>query len=308
MKKYNFIVLLVALTTSLGGLTAQNSKNLNNSQQPLPFFNEIGAVRLQTTEMDALADTIAVVNHRADDIVWSRTVYKVIDMRFKQNYQLYFPTRPTEEYRSLFRVMLDAVVNGVNVYRRNTRDIRPMYDEKLTGAELSQVFAFDDDPANNILQVDTITDQRSINMDQYMSYVKNQMKFLIQERFFFDKHTSRMYSKIIAIAPMYALRPDNTESKESMAYFRNSILCWIAFDELRPYLVKQNVIADGNDTERLNYDDFFTQRLYDSYLLGDSNMYSRMLLDYLADESKLKSEQQRIETELMNFEQDLWEY
>jgi gliding motility associated protien GldN len=117
-----------------------------------------------------------------------------------------------------------------------------------------------------------------------------------------------MYSKIIAIAPMYALRPDNTESKESMAYFRNSILCWIAFDELRPYLVKQNVIADGNDTERLNYDDFFTQRLYDSYLLGDSNMYSRMLLDYMADESKLKSEQQRIETELMNFEQDLWEY
>lgn len=308
MKKYNFIVLLVALTASLGGLTAQNSKNLNNSQQPLPFFNEIGAVRLQTTEMDALADTIAVVNHRADDIVWSRTVYKVIDMRFKQNYQLYFPTRPTEEYRSLFRVMLDAIVNGVNVYRRNTRDIRPMYDEKLTGAELSQVFAFDDDPANNILQVDTITDQRSINMDQYMSYVKNQMKFLIQERFFFDKHTSRMYSKIIAIAPMYALRPDNTESKESMAYFRNSILCWIAFDELRPYLVKQNVIADGNDTERLNYDDFFTQRLYDSYLLGDSNMYSRMLLDYMADESKLKSEQQRIETELMNFEQDLWEY
>ena len=107
---------------------------------------------------------------------------------------------------------------------------------------------------------------------------------------------------------MYALHPDNMENKETMAYFRNSVLCWIAFDELRPYLVKQNVIPNGNDTERLTYDDFFSQKLYDSYLLGDSNMYSRMLLDYLADEDKLRSEQHRIDTELMNFEQDLWEY
>lgn len=309
MKKYSLIVAtIVSVLFSVTDLSAQSMNNSNNSQQPLSFFNEIGAVRLQTTEMDALADTIAVINHRADDIVWSRVVYRVIDMRYKQNYQLYFPTRPTDEYRSLFRVMLDAIAGGINVYRRNPRDIRPMYNEKLSGAELSRVFAYDEDPLNNILSVDTITDQRSVNMEQYMQYVKNQLKFLVQEVFFFDKHTSRLYSKIIAIAPMYALHPDNMENKETMAYFRNSVLCWIAFDELRPYLVKQNVIPNGNDTERLTYDDFFSQKLYDSYLLGDSNMYSRMLLDYLADEDKLRSEQHRIDTELMNFEQDLWEY
>ena len=309
MKKYSFITVIIALFLSVSYVKAQdNGNNTNNSQQPLTFFNEIGAVRHQTTEMDALADTIAVVNHRADDIVWSRVVYRVIDMRFKQNFQLYFPSRPTDEYRSLFRVILDAIADGMNVYRRNPRDIKPMWDEKLSGAELSRRFAYDEDTYNNILQVDTITDQRSVNMEQYMQYVKNQLKFLIQEVVFFDKHTSRLYSKIIAIAPMYALHPDNMENKETMAYFRNSVLCWVAFDELRPYLVKQYVIPNGNDTERLTYDDYFTQKLYDSYLLGDSNMYSRMLLEYVVDEPKLKAEQNRIETELMNFEQDLWEY
>ncbi len=308
MKKYNLVVLIAVFIVSINSLNAQNVNNPNNSQLSLPFFNEIGAVRIQTTEMDALADTIAKVDHRYDDIVWSRTVYKVIDMRFKQNFQLYFPSRATDEYRSLFRVILDAVANGVNVYRRNPRDIRPMYNEKLSGAELSQVFAFDDDPENNLLLVDTITDQRTVNTMQYMQYVKNQLKFLVQENYFFDKHTSRMYSKVVAIAPMYALRPENTDSKETMAYFRNSVLCWVAYDELRPYLVKQYVVPNGNDTERLTYDDFFSQRLYDSYLLGDSNMYSRMLLEYVVDENVLKAEQKRIETELMNFEQDLWEY
>lgn len=308
MKKYSLLFAFVIAFVSASQIFGQNIDQNPYAEDPLPFFNKVGDIRLQTTEMDALADTIAVVNHRADDIVWSRIVYRVIDMRYKPNYQLYFPTRPTERNRSLFRVMLDAIVDGLNVYRRNPRDIMPMFDQKLTGAELSHVFAYDDDNYDNILQVDTITEQRSINMDYYTKYVQNQLKFLIQEVIFFDKHTSRVYTKIIAIAPLYALHPDNMENKSSMAYFRNSVLCWIAWDELRPYLVKQFVISDGNDTERLTFDDYFIQKQYFSYLLGESNLYSRMLLDYNTDESKLRAEQKRIETELMNFEDDLWEY
>ena len=140
-----------------------------------------------------------------------------------------------------------------------------------------------------------------------MRYVRNQLKFLIQEVIFFDTHTSRLYSKIIAIAPMYALHPDNMANNDSMAYFRNSVLCWFSFDELRPYLIRQLVIPNGNDSQRMTYDEFFSQNLYSSYLLGDSNMYSRMLLEFSLDENALRAEQKRIETELMNFEQDLWE-
>jgi len=58
----------------------------------------------------------------------------------------------------------------------------------------------------------------------------------------------------------------------------------------------------------LTYDEFFAQKLYSSYLLGDSNMFNRMLLDYVVDPVKIKKEQDRLETELMNVEQDLWEY
>ncbi len=300
MKKY----LIVSLTISLFFVSNLVTAQVNQ----VPFFDSKGAVRIQTAEMDALADTIAIVNHRADDIVWSRIVYRVIDMREKQNYQLYFPLRANDEYKSLFKLMLDAVSNGVNVYSKDPRDLRPSFTNILQGEDLSKAFAFDNEMDNNLIQVDTVTKQRTFQNDKYITYVKNQLKFLIQEIVFLDKHTSRLYSKIIAIAPLYALHPDNMESKESMQYFRGSILCWFAFDELRPYLTKQIVIPNGNESERLTYDEFFAQKLYSSYLLGDSNMYNRMLLEYVVDPVKIKKEQARIETEIMNFEQDLWEY
>lgn len=281
--------------------------NIKAQETYQSFFDDIGNINLHTTELDALADTIAVIKHRAEDITWSRVVYRVIDMRDKQNFQLYFPTRPSNQHQSLFRVMLNAVVGGINVYARNPRDIKPEFDNLLNGDELSRIFAYDEIMDNNLIQVDPITEERSINADQYMRYIRNQLKFLIQEVIFFDTHTSRLYSKIIAIAPMYALHPDNMVSNDSMAYFRNSVLCWFSFDELRPFLMKHLIIPDGNNSQKMTFDDFFSQKLYSSYLLGDSNMYSRMLLEYSVDENVLKAEQKRIETELMNIEQDLWE-
>ena len=109
--RLSIVVLLFALC-SLCSVEAQKTA--------FPFFDQSGKIRLQTTELDALADTIAVISHRADDIVWARVVYRVIDMREKQNYRLYFPTRydnPT--YRNLFKVMLDAICeDGLTAYER----------------------------------------------------------------------------------------------------------------------------------------------------------------------------------------------
>ena len=311
MKKY-IACLWLFLAVALSGKAQSN---------PVSFFDSKGIVNLQTTELDALADTLAVVFHRADDVTWSRVVYKVIDMRDKQNYQLYFPVRPNSEYKSLFRVILEAICDDtqdVNVYKRNPRELTPSFidSERLEGEDLSSVFMFNTEKEDNLIQIDPITQSRSVEDYRYMEYVKNQIKFLVQEIYFFNKQTSRVYRKIISIAPLYPLHPYRTANeKQSMLYFQESILCWIPFDELRPSLAKQVVIPKGNDTQRLTYDDFFTQNLYASYLLGDSNMYNRMLLDYgvFIDDPKkfeayVRKEQKRIETELLNFEMDIWEY
>jgi gliding motility associated protien GldN len=302
MKKYWIVFLVIFMTIVPNLIFAQ--------EKQMPFFDKKGNVRIQTTEMDVLADTIAVLNHRADDVVWSRIVYRIIDMRDKQNYQFYFPMRANDQYKSLFRLMLDAICKGVPVYKRNARELVPSYNDslRLQGDDLSKAFAYDNNMDNNLIQINPITQQAKLGNDQYYNYVRNQFKFLVHEIIFFDKHTSRMYSKIIGIAPLYALHPDNVQSQSSIKYFQQSILCWFAFDELRPYLAKQYMIPNGNDTQRLTFDEFFAQKLYSSYLLGDSNMFNRMLLESEVNPDKIVKEQNRIETELLNFEEDLWEY
>ena len=79
------------------------------------------------------------------------------------------------------------------------------------------------------------------------------------------------------------------------------------------------MIPQSNDSKRVTFEQFFAQKLYTSYIIGDSNMYDRMLAqavtrgrdeqeDKAIIEKELKKEQQRIENELMTFELDLWEY
>ena len=133
MKKYLIVSLVITISFFSNYVAAQ--------QTELPFFEKNGTVALQTTSMNSMADTIAVMNHRYDDVVWSRTVYRIIDMRDKQNYQLYFPVIPNAEYRSLFRVIMDAAINdSLRAYEKVERDIQPKYDHVLSKDSLKNFF------------------------------------------------------------------------------------------------------------------------------------------------------------------------
>lgn len=308
MKRLSVIVLaLVGMMTAYG------------QHQIYPFFDDKGAVRIETQELDAAADTLISVFHRADDIVWSRIVYRVIDMRYKQNYQLYFPTNPDDkEYQSLFRLIIGAIQNGLQVYEADRYTIKPKFDEEhlLSPCQIPDQLMVGtiqeldrEDPDTYLVMCDSTDGTLTTNFSRYENFVRNQLKYLIQEIVFFDKHTSRMYSKIIAIAP---LQPDLTvgSTQNPFQFLMYSRKFWIAFDELRPYLAKRYMIPQQNDSKRMTYDEFFGKKLYTSYLLGDSNMYDRMILNTGFDltEAEVKREQQRIFDELLNFEQDLWEY
>lgn len=56
-----------------------------------------------------------------------------------------------------------------------------------------------------ILKGDTIVSNSPFQIDEayITNYAKRQYKFLIEEIVFFNKHYSKMYTKIIGIAPLY---------------------------------------------------------------------------------------------------------
>ncbi len=315
MKKISVLVILLSAMLTI------------NAQHPInPYFDNRGAVMFETAELNDAADTLMSVFHRRDDIVYSRIVYRIIDMRYKQNYQLYFPVRYDDpEYRSLFKVIVDAMVDGLPVYRKAMDKIKPTFTDQniIPKAQIPSLFLISDPLADYsddtchynvecsdamLLHYNPDKDEMTFHFYPYEGFVRNQLKYLIQEEIFFDKHYSRLYSKIIGIAPMQSDMIQTNDSTNLMQAVQESMLFWIAFDELRPYLAKQYLIPQQNDTRRVTFDEFFAKKLYTSYLIGDSNMYDRMILSYAKSEEEIKKEQQRIADELLTFEQDLWEY
>ena len=281
-----------------------------------PFFDDKGSARITVQEYSPARDTIIKTIHRNEDVVWSRYVYRIIDMRQKQNFQLYFPAQPDDpDYRSLFRVILDAIVQGLPVYIKSNDvgDIKPYFDnlrpileeEPETSEEKQEAGAL-----SGAIEVRNLTFGYLPDSYAYAGFVRNQYKYLIQEVIFFDRHTSRMHSKIIGIAPLWADNVDYFDDMPVMDALYGQILFWIAFDELRPYLAQQFVIPSQNETKRVTYDEFFQKHLYSTYIVGEGNMYNRMLPDehYGYNAKDIKREQARIEAELLDFEQDLWEY
>lgn len=288
------------------------------------FFNEYGIARIETKDYSPTRDTIVTTFHRMDDILWARVVYRIIDMRYKQNYQLYFPTRSDDPtYHSLFQVITNAVIDGMPVFQVNADMIKPDFSEPLNKRLIPGIFMADDpladysdDPSHYditssdamLVHYDSITDELSFHAYAYDDFVRNQLKYIIQEVVFFSRNTSRLHTKIMAIAPMHSDHISTRDSSDVLASVRESMLFWIRFDDLRPYMLMQYVIPSMNETKRVTYEEFFQKRLYTSYIVGDGNMYNRMISEYAVKEEDVKKEQKRIEAELLNFEQDLWEY
>ena len=314
IKKLSIIACLM-----LGVVTAQAQ------HQVISFFDEVGSARIQTEEYSEAHDTIVMVEHRWDDVIWSRYVYRIIDMRYKQNYQLYFPTKSDDiDYRNLFKVITDAVVDGMPIYEKNMETIKPDFkQDPVTRTSIPMMFMVDDplvdysdDPSHYdisssdamLVHYDSIADELSFHFYPFEKIVKNQIKYLTQEIVFFDKHTSRLHTKIMAIAPLQSDKISTRDNSNIMQSLRESIMFWIPFDGLRPYLAMQYAIPNRNETKRVTYDEFFQKRLYTSYIVGEGNMYNRWIPDYTGDEEVVRKEQDRIATELLNFEQDLWEY
>ena len=329
MKKLSVIACLMLALMSV------NAQHVVN-----PFFDEMGIPRIQTVEYSQAPDTIVTTFHRMDDVMWSRTVYRVVDLRYKQNYQLYFPQKANDpDYKNLLLVILEALADGVPAFEMTDNDptapifkpdwrtpVRPqdmtnrLIELSVKEMDQSDIEAYEIAEQNaKVLQYDEANDKYNLNLKPFEAITKNQIKYLVQEMVFFDRHTSRMHRSILAIAPLRAdmikttFDPEEELTNEEKCQkiqqaLTESFTCWIPFLALRPYLVMQYAIPIQNETKRVTFDEFFQKRLFTSYLLGEDNMYNRMITEYASDAETIRKEQDRIENEMLNFEQDLWEY
>lgn len=127
------------------------------------------------------------------------------------------------------------------------------------------------------------------------------VQYRVKEDWFFDKERSVLDVRIIGICPVVYNRDQDgniTGLKE---------LFWLYFPECRYVFQNFFVQSRHNDSQRMSFDDLFWKRMFQSYIIKESNLYDRELQNYRAGVDALL-ESEKIKEKIFIFEHDLWSF
>jgi len=289
---------LILLT--IGGIISINAQaNLLNARVP----QDVGALNDQQKEAnDEKPLAYGFVDDR--DVMWSKTVWEIIDLDERVNFPYYYPTDTLNlgpDRRSLFDVLKKNLSNS------NIKEVykSAYFQEKLTYDEIiERLVAVDTtDAGYEQYNADGFVDPQFIERRRITAAEIRQYK--IKGTWYFDKRLGELKYRLLAVCPVapdVAVKSQPGEEEDLVELF------WVWFPDARSSLNKNKVFNTRNSSQPITYDHMLNSRRFSSVIYKEENIYEdREVKDYIYEDAlRMLLESERIKSVIRDFEQDMW--
>lgn len=231
-----------------------------------------------------------------EDLKWKREIYRTIDLTEENNSSLYYPERPVGNEMNLFTLVFKlALANRIPVFeytldgieqftksnRLNPRDMLDRYHIYYEEREVRNDTVF-------------VVDDADVPSNEVKSY-------FVKEVNYFNDRSSTYNKQVEAFCPVLHRADEFTGEETKYPMF------WVRYKDVAPYLSRTYVMtSDYNNVTSITLNDFFITGMYKGDIYKTTNRLNKTLAQYCPTDSLMKAEQERIENQLLTFEENLW--
>lgn len=242
---------------------------------------------------------------RQEDAAYDERIWREIDTREKINLPFRYSADEDNGNQRFISILFKAIQDGpdnggVTAFsadddRFTTPMTKAQIAQRISGGSVSVPIY---DNLGNVVGNKEI--MQEVNLDSFY-------KFMIKEEVIFDKENSRLFWRILGIAPVKRVI---TASGVDLG---DSPLFWVYYPDMRPIFAKFYVYNGKNYGARMTWEDLFESRMFHGRIIKSTldNPFDQ----FLSTQTGLKQssilqllEGDRIQNEIFNYEQNLWSY
>lgn len=294
-----------------------NSLSILNAKSPSSFrqFRDLNIVKKGDSVMSVKNKPLEYGYIDEKDVLRSMVVWEILDLNEKLNQPFYYNADGlVSQNKSLYQILLDAVNDG---------KIKEVYDDEMFTRRLNAEeiknrthrTVVSDALVDRINAGEKITDEEKKQYtDVYETKSENVKLLKIKGIWYIDRRDGQMKYRLIGIAAMgqdpatMGLKGPNGEPLATSDELID--LFWIYYPNAREVLANNLVFNSKNISSDITFDDVLNARRFSSIIYKSENgLGTGNIKDYIPKDAEAQLEEsERIKAQILEMENDMWNY
>jgi gliding motility associated protien GldN len=294
-----------------------NSLSILNAKSPEAFrvYRDMGKVKKGDSIVSSRNVPLSYGYIDEKDVLRSMVVWEIIDMNEKINQPFYHNADGiVSSNKSLYQLLIENIMSG---------KIKEVYDDEIFMTKLSP------EAIKQRLSItkesDWLIDKRNAGekltpedikagTDVIETKTENVKLLKIKGMWYVDRRDGQMKYRLLGIA---AMGPDPTMMAEKTADGvslgnKDELidLFWVFYPDAREVLANSVVFNNRNLSSDLTYDDILNARRFSSIIYkSDNGLGTGIIKDYIPNDAEEQLEESdRIKNQILEMENDMWNY